>query len=276
MFFKKRASKNIVLGLVGISILALFNSVSAMENKDDVITESGITNKEGDYISEDEEFEKKVDELNILTTEEAKNIIIQKLDKIKKEGFKYESNKNLSDAEIDERYTNISKKYNLFERVSEEDEEFLIAYQNIFKPINEDKEINHTRGIDQNKAIKTVQKSSLGVTARVSGSLRQKGASAWNLKNSYGGSVYFNIVGGASKVRKVTGQIRHEAWGIAGEGGFLKVYDNHIEYIKTQPPFAKSYVDRDQPYTAYVTAMKTYAYMIIDHSNGQFNITAGV
>ena len=46
--------------------------------------------------------------------------------------------------------------------------------------------------------------------------------------------------------------------------------------IKTQPPFAKSYVDRDQAYTAYVTAMKTYAYMIIDHSNGQFNITAGV
>lgn len=280
MNFKKRASKSVALALVGLTVvIPAINNVSAMEKQQNTIDGvSSITEgveEESENISE-EEFERKVEELNIYTTEESETIVLEKLDKIEQEGFKYEKNKGLSDEEIDKRYAEISEKYDLFEKVSEEDEEFILAYQNIFKPINQESKSIETRGIDQNKTIKTVQKASQGVTAKVSGSLRHKGGSAWNFKNSYGGSVYFNIVGGASKVRKVTGQIIHEAWGIAGEGGVIKVYDGKIEYVKDKAPFAQSYVNRDQPYTAYVSAMKTYAYMIIDHSAGQFDITAGV
>lgn len=280
MSLKKKVSKSIALTLVGSTfMIPMLSSVSAMENQyPNVDSINNGVIKESKSIS-DEEFEKKVKELDIHTTKESKNIILQKLEKIKQEGFEYESNKDLSAEEIEKRYTEINEKYDLFEKVSEEDEEFLIAYQNIFEPINNQNQYEqniNARGLNQNKPIKTVQKASMGVTARVSGSLRQKGGSAWNFKNSYGGSVYFNIVGGASKVRKVTGQIKHEAWGIIGEGGVAKVYDGQIEYVKTKAPFAQSYVDRDQPYTAYTSLMKTYAYMIIDHSGGQFNVSAGV
>lgn len=247
--------KSIMMCLVGtiVSVLTINSYASSVDNSSEDI------------------FQQKVDELDIRTTEESKSIINDWISEIEENGFKYKVNENLSQDEIDKRYNEISEKYDVFEKLSNEDAEFIVAYKDSFSSI----ENMNSRAIDVTSTLKTTQRSVGGVTARVSGKIWHKGGSAWSLKNSYGGNVNFNIVGGASKVRKVTGQIRHEAWGVVGENGIVKVYNDKIEVVKTKAPFAKTNLARTEYYTAYVGIMKTYAYMIIDYSGGQFHVAAG-
>lgn len=201
-------------------------------------------------------------------------VIENRIKEIKDNGFKYEINKNLSEDEIYKRLEDIDSKYDLYEPCSPEDSEFILGYQDTFGK-NSDTQNESTFAINQNMPIRTVKKSAYGVTAQFSGSIFQRGAHGLtNLSNEYGGKLYLKILGGASKVNQVKGEIFHTAWGLAGPDGLIwKVYDNKVTYTKSKAPFASSVMDEIVHYRAATGAMSTYAKMTVYADGGSFYLS---
>lgn len=263
-YIKRGLAIGITSVLVSLPLSSAFaNDVSSDINPDKSTEESTEESKDLDSIAK---------EVDLHTSEEGTKIADNWEQNIKENGFKYDINKNLSQDQIEKRYNEISEKYDLYELLSNEDSEFMIGYRDKIDLFNTQENTMLRAGINQNRNIKTVKKSQGGVTAQFSGSLFHKGGSAFGFSQYYGGNLYLKILGGASKVTSVKGIIYHEAWGIAGEQGVIKVYNDNIQYTKSKAPFASSRMDRSQHYTAYVTLMKTYSKMIVNHKGGSFEL----
>lgn len=212
---------------------------------------------------------------NDLPIERQEEIITEYKETLDEKGFTFQENENLSDEEISERLMNMSKEYQLNEALSESDSEFIVAYGDFKNPKAENGE---SRAINQNKAIKTVKKTQSGITAQLSGSLKQNGGyGITNLNNTFGGNLSLRILGGASKVNKVTGTIYHSGFGLIGSNGIIgKVYDGNISDSWSKAPFASNTLNRTKNYTAGIMSMSTHCEMVVNGVGTSIDLQGGI
>ena len=215
--------------------------------------------------------------IKIQPQSEAKVTISDLQEDISDKGFKFEENKNLSLDEIKERMLDIDKKYELNDALSKSDSEFIIGYYDILNELMSNQDQIYTRGINVNTPIKTVKKTVSGVTAQLSGSLKHSGGTV-NMSNSFGGTLSFKILGGASKVTKVTGTIYHSGYGLIGSNGVIgKVYDGKITESWSSAPFAShSFYNRTKNYSALIVLMSTHAEMVVKTNTTSFDLQGGI
>lgn len=209
---------------------------------------------------------------------EVKDTISDVQKDISENGFKFEENKNLSLDEMQQRMLEIDKKYEVNDLLSESDSEFMIGYYNT---LNES--LNNNYGISTlatsnqkltTTTLKTSKKTVSGVTAQLSGSIwTSTSTTMLNPNNSFGGTIKLQILGGASKVKKVQGVIHCSGYGVIGSNGIVgKVADEKISETWVSAPFASHTIIRKKPYTGVILYTSTYAQMIVTTNTTSFDL----
>lgn len=223
----------------------------------------------------EEKLNKQSSEISVKS--ELNNTLLDLQENIFDNGFKFKENENLSLEEIKQRMLEIDAKYEVNEILSKSDSEFIIGYHDILSKLIGNQNQLSKRAINKNASIKTVKKTVDGVTAQLSGSIKHSGGTT-NMNNSFGGTLYFKILGGASKVKSVTGTIYHSGYGLLGSDGVIgKVYSGEITETWTSAPFAsKSFNNRTKNYSALIVLMSTHAEMVVKTNNTTFDLQGGI
>lgn len=196
-------------------------------------------------------------------------------------GFKFKENENLSLEEIQQRMLEIDTNYEVNDLLSESDSEFIIGYYNTLNEL-----MNNNSGRSKRSAsnklfkrttLKTAKRSVSGVTAQLSGSVwTSTSKSIFDPNNSFGGTIALKILGGASKVKKVTGAIHLSGYGLIGSNKVIgKVADEKISDSWSKAPFASHTMNRSKPYTGIILYTSVYAEMVVKTKTTSFDLHAG-
>ncbi|MCR8867431.1 hypothetical protein V7054_13040 [Priestia megaterium] len=203
----------------------------------------------------------------------------QSLEPIDPSQVTYESNKNLSDEQVSDRFEEINSKYDIEEPFSAEDAEFIRAYAS--SPTDStDNDSNsepmfQTQSIKLNSGSQAFSKStkSYGVgvsfTGRVYGDINA-------LNHSYRGKMTAKITSGSSKVKKIQTTVTNVAYGLLGNGGtYVGIVYNGSKSSSTTKNKTSWSMDETVKYGG-VAVVYTYtnAYTRITTTTGSFNLYA--
>lgn len=190
----------------------------------------------------------------------------------------YDCNKNLTDDEIDKRFTDISTKYIENEAFSKEDAEFVVRYSD-----KEDKEepaakpllkgVNFYKGTSSKSFNKS--KTSMGVKVTFSGKISSH-LNAINVGDQwFSGKTTAKINSGSSKVKKIKTVISQNTYGFLGNSGTYLglVHKSSLSSTTSKKGATTNYLDQKRKYSALLVSYAyTTAYVEVSTTSGTFNL----
>lgn len=181
---------------------------------------------------------------------------------------KFESNKDLTNQEVEERLNEILKKYDVNEPFSDEDEEFIKAYTSPTKPGMDEKLIGTFGFTDFNDT-----RTESGITANFGGTLYDFDGDGLN--RSFRAIARLRVTDGFSKVDKLSMEIKMQAIGPVGFDGNTPKLGLVFNRTETPSTTTSSQLLYDRTFTYYGLIWSTYisATGIVTYSGGsQFDL----
>lgn len=183
---------------------------------------------------------------------------------------KFDSNKDLTKEEVDDRLDEIFKKYDVNEPFSDEDAEFIRAHVSPTSSQNPDLGEDLIE-LTANKSFNTTRTVS-GITANFGGTIYDFNGDG--LSNSFRANARLRVTHGNSKVDKLSMEINMKAVGLIGHDGKdvkLGVIFNRTE--KPSTTTSQLLYDRTFSYSGVVWYTEMSATGIVTHSGGsQFDL----
>lgn len=165
-------------------------------------------------------------QVDLLSEEESKTYVENKL----KEGIQFEQNMNLSESEINERFKEISEKYQVNESLSDEDSEFVTFYSTI-NATDLDSKDNTSSDIARyapiNKATPfSYSKTQYGLNTKFKGNFNFK---RLGTLNNFAYSIDSSATCSNSHLGSIKTKLACDVYGLLGSGGLVKAYSGAIE-----------------------------------------------
>lgn len=164
---------------------------------------------------------------------------------------------DLTEEEVNERFSEIDKNYDLGEEFSKKDQAFIEMYA---KPVN-------SSGIELFKSKKVSSSRTVnGITVKVNGTINANVNGIIN--QSFGASnLKTRTTAGSSKVNSVKTKVHHNAYGLVGSNGVGKVYTGSISASGKN-----NTINSTKKYTANVVYASTWVEATVKYKGGTFTV----
>lgn len=196
----------------------------------------------------------------------------------------YDTNKDLTQEEVQQRVEKISESYDLDEPFSKEDAEFVVTYispaSDVYEPEPQPETpsgvstlgIHFYKGTDSKSFKKSKKSSGVGVTfsGKVTSHLNAiNPADQW-----FAGKTTASITSGKSKVTKIKTVVSQNTFGFIGNSGtYIGLVHKSSLTSESGKKSSKNTMDSKKKYTALlVTYASTTAYVKVYTNTGSFNL----
>lgn len=199
---------------------------------------------------------------NFAFANESELLNSDKLSPIAVEAVTYNSNKNLTAAQISERFQTINTTYEIGQPFSEEDVEFIRAYAN---PTNQNQDNAMMRATIDTIPIDNLANAN-NVYGRIYGNVY---LTVDGLSRSFGGNLTGTAASSTQNITNLIIYVEHTAFGIIGSGGVGIVYNKTLSASSASTPVK---FNKSQPYSAAVMYSSTYCWLDVVYSNGTLSV----